>query len=174
MASDGEEKGLGTCPLGCLCWNNGSKFNFTASSPHVALLTFKIILFSFQNLCGGYSLGPESSRGKEGGIHLDLSVPPQPLIVFPINSLTPFLPRQPNLRNLDLLPFPESDLILMPRPASSNNMAGDRCFTGKSPKAPTCRKSVIFTMCLVEFYAAFPSMPIHKTQHLHKSAKRSG
>lgn len=58
MASGWEEKGLGTCQLGCMCQNNGSNYHVTASSPHIALLAFKILLLSFWDLDGAYSGSP--------------------------------------------------------------------------------------------------------------------
>lgn len=37
---------------------NCSKYNWTTSSPPVALLTFTVLLFPFRNLCGASSLSP--------------------------------------------------------------------------------------------------------------------
>lgn len=42
----------------------------------------------------------------------------------------------------------------------------------KAPLPPTCRKLVNFTMRLIGFYMAFPSMPEQRTQCLHKSVKQ--
>lgn len=76
----------------------------------VALFIFKILLLPFWNFRGAYSLSPQVLEGRRRGTPRSGFSPP-PLIASPINLSPPALPGQPNLRNLDFLPFPESDHI---------------------------------------------------------------
>ena len=148
------------------------KIHLYILSPHVALLTFKILLLPFQNLSGVSSLNPQnSSQKEEGGGHLDPS-PHSPLLAFPINLPPSFLPGQPDWKNLYLLPSLESDHILRPRLARSNEVAVGILGTKKAraPFPPTCRNLVNFTVLLIRFHPTFPNTPHRVSTQVSETA----